>query len=343
MHIPENYMSPATCGIFDVVIIPIWVYAIKKTKDTKTKEKMPMLGLAAAFCFIAMMFNIPLPGGTTGHAVCGTLVAILFGGWPGGIALSVAFILQSIFFGDGGILAIGANCFNIAFVLPIVGFSLYRLICGNKPSLKKELLAAGISSYVAINVAAIFTGLELGVQPLLFSENGQALYCPYPIAISVPAMLEGHLTIAGLAEAAFTVGILAFVRKVAPNFGIQDLNAASGEGNQIAPLKKSPIIPVVIILAILVIATPLGLIAQGDAWGEWSLDDLSAMVGYAPAGMDGAFEWNAFIPDYSFGEIMPEWIAYILCAVIGVCILILIFRFVSLFMKKSPKNSGANS
>ena len=85
---------------------------------------MPLLGIGAAFSFLGMMFNVPLPGGTTGHAVGGTLIAILTGSPAAGcIAVSIALLIQALLFGDGGILAFGANCFNMAFILPYLGFS----------------------------------------------------------------------------------------------------------------------------------------------------------------------------------------------------------------------------
>ena len=90
MHIPENYLSPSTCGVLGAVMVPIWLLSIRKVRETVPREKLPLLGIAAAFSFLAMMFNIPLPGGTTGHAVGGTLIAILFGPYAACLAVSVA-------------------------------------------------------------------------------------------------------------------------------------------------------------------------------------------------------------------------------------------------------------
>ena len=73
MHIPENYLSPSTCAVMTAAMLPVWTYSIKKVKAEIPKVKMPLLGIGAAFSFLGMMFNIPLPGGTTGHAVGGTL------------------------------------------------------------------------------------------------------------------------------------------------------------------------------------------------------------------------------------------------------------------------------
>ena len=125
MHIPENYLSPSTCAVTTVAMIPVWATAVRKVRQSVPQEKMPLLGVAAAFCFLSMMFNIPLPGGTTGHAVCGTLIAILFGPWAAVLAVSIALAIQAVFFGDGGILAFGANCLSMAFVLPFVGYAVY--------------------------------------------------------------------------------------------------------------------------------------------------------------------------------------------------------------------------
>ena len=113
MHIPENYLSPSTCAVMAAAMVSVWTYSVKKVKEEIPKVKMPLLGIGAAFSFLGMMFNIPLPGGTTGHAVGGTLIAILTGSPSAGcIAVTIALLIQALLFGDGGILAFGANCFG---------------------------------------------------------------------------------------------------------------------------------------------------------------------------------------------------------------------------------------
>lgn len=325
MHIPENYLSPSTCAVTTIAMVPIWATAVKRVRETVPREKMPLLGVAAAFCFLSMMFNIPLPGGTTGHAVCGTLIAILFGPWAAVIAVSIALAIQAVLFGDGGILALGANCLNMAFVLPMVGFAVYSALKKRLPGDKGELIAAGVGSYVGLNAAALCAALEFGIQPLLFTDAvGNALYCPYPLSVSVPAMMLGHLTVAGLAEVGFTVGILAFLRSTVPSFGLTEGAADSDKA-----------VPVLALLCCLIAATPLGLLATGDAWGEWSLEDLSQMVGYEPSGMATGWEWSSFMPDYAVGS-LPEWVGYVLSAIIGVGLLIIIFRLLAGLAKPRP-------
>ncbi|MDP2044085.1 MAG: cobalt transporter CbiM, partial [Candidatus Omnitrophota bacterium] len=206
MHIPDGYLGPATCGFFYLVMLPIWAIASKIVKKTLKIKQVPMLAIGAAFSFVIMMFNLPIPGGTTGHAVGGVLVAILLGPWAACIAITVALVIQALLFGDGGITAIGANCFNMAFILPFTGYYLYKWISGNCPvNSKRRVIAAGVAGYLALNLAALFTGIEFGLQPLLHhTANGQALYCPYGLNVAVPVMAGEHLLLFGWVEAIVT-------------------------------------------------------------------------------------------------------------------------------------------
>ncbi len=324
MHIPENYLSPSTCAVMGAAMLPVWYMAVAKVRKQVPAEKMPLLGIAAAFSFLGMMFNIPLPGGTTGHAVGGTLIAILFGPWAACLAVSVALFIQALFFGDGGILAFGANCFNMAFVLPFAGYAVYRLLRQKLTSARGNLIAAGAGAYVGINLAALCAAIEFGVQPLLFTDAaGHALYCPYPLWISVPAMLAGHLTLFGLAEIIFTSGVLAYVQRTSPELLRAD---RAGSGKSLYALA-----------AALIVCTPLGLLAAGTAWGEWDPEELAGqdflgqVLGYTPAGMENGFSYEALFPDYSVTA-LPDAFGYILSAVIGTALLVIIFKVLASFL-----------
>jgi cobalt/nickel transport system permease protein len=323
MHIPENYLSPSTCAVMAAAAIPAVAVSAKKVKENIGKDKMPLLGVFAAFSFVAMMFNIPLPGGTTGHAVGGTLIAILLGPEAACLSVTVTLIIQALLFGDGGILALGANIFNIAFVLPYVGYAVYSLIKNHTKSKSGQYIGAAIGSYIGINAAALLTAIEFGIQPYLFKDaTGQALYCPYGLDVSIPAMMIGHLTLFGLAEVIFTVAVLSFVNATSPEL----------VKNQ-PPTKKSKTF-VGLLLGILVCLTPLGLLATGTAWGEWGLEDMVDIVGFTPSGMESSVlnDFSAICPDYTIGS-LPEWFGYILSAVIGIAIAVIIFKLISTLMK----------
>ena len=227
MHIPDGYLGPATCGFFYAVMLPIWTVASKIVKKTLKARQVPILAIGAAFSFVIMMFNVPIPGGTTGHAIGGTLVAILLGPWAACIAVTVALVVQALLFGDGGITALGANCFNMAFVLPFVGYYTYRLIsAGSQIGSNRRVIAAGIGAYIGINVAALCAGIEFGLQPLFHhTANGQALYCPYGLNVAVPAMLGGHLLVFGWVEVLVTALVVKYLQKQSPEL-LQSQEAA---------------------------------------------------------------------------------------------------------------------
>ena len=199
MHIPDGYLGPGTCGLFYLIMLPIWTAASAIVKRTLNAKQVPLLAIGAAFSFVIMMFNVPIPGGTTGHAVGGVLVAILLGPWAACIALTVALVIQALLFGDGGVTAIGANCFNMAFVLPFAGYYVYKIISYKSTiNSKRRVIAAGVAAYLGINIAALCAGIEFGLQPLFYhTVSGQSLYCPYGLNVAVPAMLGGHMLVFG--------------------------------------------------------------------------------------------------------------------------------------------------
>ena len=215
MHIPDGYLSPATCGIFYLVMLPAWSAAARIIKKTLKARQVPYLAFSAAFVFVIMMFNIPIPGGSTGHAVGGTLVAILIGPWAAMISITVALVVQALLFGDGGITAIGANCFNMAFVLPFVGYYVYRLIgIKSQKNSVRRAVAGAVGSYFGLVVSAAFTGAEFGIQPILYHTNdGKALYCPYGLNIAVPAMLIEHVVLFAWLEAIMTFLVIRYLQR----------------------------------------------------------------------------------------------------------------------------------
>ncbi|MBU4252584.1 MAG: cobalt transporter CbiM [Candidatus Omnitrophica bacterium] len=218
MHIPDGYLGPVTCGFFYAVMLAIWTIASKIVKKTLKVKQVPMLAIGAAFSFVIMMFNLPIPGGTTAHAVGGVLVAILLGPWAACIAITVALVILALLFGDGGITTLGANCFNMAFILPFTGYYLYRAISYKAPlNSKRRVIAAGLAGYFALTLAALFTGIELGVQPLLHPlSSGRAFYFPYGLKVSLPVMLGGHLLAIGWLEAIITGLVIKYLQKYSP-------------------------------------------------------------------------------------------------------------------------------
>lgn len=218
MHIPDGYLSPRTAGALYVLAAPLWALSLRSVRRSLHRRRVALLSLLSAFSFLVMMFNIPLPGGTTGHAAGGVLIAILVGPWAALMAVTLALGVQALFFGDGGILALGANSFNIGFVMPMAGYLVFRLFRGAAgPGDRRFAIAAAAGGYVGINIAAFLVAVELGLQPILHhSPDGTPLYAPFSLGVTIPAMVLPHLVVAGAAEAILTGGVAAFLGKYHP-------------------------------------------------------------------------------------------------------------------------------
>ncbi len=304
MHIPDGYLSPATCAAFYGGSAPFWWIALRRMRRGLNTHMVPLLSVFAAFSFIVMMFNLPLPGGTTGHAVGVGIAAIVLGPWASILAISIALVIQALLFGDGGITAIGANCFNMAILGSLAAYGIYRLVAGRAPiESPRRVLAAGLAGYLAINLSALAAAIELGLQPLLYRDaSGAALYCPYPLRIAIPAMMAGHLTVAGLAEMVLSGGVVAYLQRFEP--GLLRANEQRGLATK----------PLWVALAILAVLTPLGILAAGSAWGEWSVEEFVK----APAGMQSlAHLWSAPFAKYAPPFLKNAGVGYGVSAVLG--------------------------
>lgn len=218
MHIPDGYLGPTTFVLMYLIMIPIWLYAGYWVQKSLRSRQVPYLALAAAFSFVIMMFNVPIPGGSSGHAVGSALVGIILGPWTAVVTTSVALLIQCLIFGDGGVTAFGANCFNMGTVIPFVGYYAYKLISRNTPITSNvRILGAAVGGYLGLSVAAGVAGFEMGIQPLLeHTAAGVPLYMPYGLNVTVPAMLIGHMAFFSIVEAIVTALAFAYIAHSSP-------------------------------------------------------------------------------------------------------------------------------
>jgi cobalt/nickel transport system permease protein len=339
MHIPDGYLSPSTCAALYAVSVPFWYVALRRVKKFLATRLVPLLSVVAALSFVIMMFNLPLPGGTTGHAVGVALATIILGPWASILAISIALVIQALFFGDGGITTLGANCFNMAIVGSLVSYAAYRIVAGRAAlTSSRRVLAAALAGYTAINAAAFCAALEFGIQPLLFKDpNGAPLYAPYPLSIAIPAMMIGHLTFAGLAELVLSAGVVAYFQRTNPSLL---LLTAPGALPASAETRRAPtqstwrtVRPLMTALALLLVLTPLGILAAGTAWGEWSARDFSspqvrdeiaaasrnaAPPVQTPHGLERLYSvWTAPFPQYAPAFMRRRAVGYALSAMFG--------------------------
>jgi cobalt/nickel transport system permease protein len=326
MHIPDGYLSPQTCAVGFAVAAPFWYAAGSQAKKVVKTARVPTLAVLSAVCFLVMMFNIPIPDGTTAHAVGGVLIAILLGPWAAVIAISVALLFQALLFGDGGVLAYGANVVNMAVLLPFVGYAAYRVVAGRAElTSPRRVLAAAVGGYVGLNAAAVATAIELGIQPDLFhTANGTPLYSPYHLSQTLPAMLLAHLSVAGFAEAVLSAGVLAYLQRA--NLPLLRANHPGlGTDAAAGPHRVRPSTVAGVAVAVLALLTPIGLLAPGGAFGEDAPGDLDLAKVHLSVVPDGLNKWNGFwhhtvLGGYDFTDDAHPWLGYLVSASVGIAV-----------------------
>jgi cobalt/nickel transport system permease protein len=325
VHIPDGYLSPATCAVTGAAMVPVLGIASARVKRVVKDRHAPLLALGAAYSFLVMMFNIPIPDGTTAHAVGAVLIAVLLGPWAAVICVTVALAIQALFFGDGGVLALGANAFNMAFVMPFVGYGVYRLAARSTSlTSRRRALAAGLGGYVGLNAAAFCTAIEFGLQPLLFhSADGTPLYAPFHLAQTIPAMVLAHLTVAGAAELILTVGVVAYLQRA--NLPLLRINHPGivDTDEELTPTRGRPALRWALIgIGTMIILSPLGLLAPGTAFGESAPGDLGLGrygLRAIPSGLEhyNGFWKQTLLPGYGFSSGAHANLGYVLSAIFG--------------------------
>lgn len=215
MHIPDGYLSPQTYGPLYAIMLFVWQRASVKVKQTINKKNLPLIALSSAFCFVIMMFNVPILGGSTGHAVGSAVIAIALGPWAAAIAISTAVIIQAVIFSDGGITAIGANCFTMAFVMPFSAHYIYHLLAGKYEQFGlKQKISAAVAGYFSLILSALATAIIIGIQPIIaVSASGKPLYAPYPLQVTIPVIAAQNLLFFGFLEAGVTAIVCTYVAK----------------------------------------------------------------------------------------------------------------------------------
>lgn len=296
MHIPDGYLSPKTCIAFYGVMLPVWYVASRKAEKAVKINNLPLLALTAAFAFVVMMFNVPVPGGSTGHMVGTAVVAITIGPWASIVAISLTGALQALAFGDGGLTTLGANTFNMALLMSTSGYLIYEAIGYGRPGPFRKALAAGLAGYVATNISAFSAAIMLGIQPVIASgPDGRALYFPYPLSVSIPAMVVPHLLFFGPLEAIGTALAVPYIQRVnEARHAVADL---SGRRWGFWAL-----------IVFMIILAPIGLIATGSSWGEWGMEEFKTLIGYVPEGMKSLkIGWRGILPEYGLPSAVSSW------------------------------------
>ncbi|PTD94797.1 metal transporter [archaeon SCG-AAA382B04] len=202
MHIPDGYLDLWLCGIFYLLTLIVLSYSGYKARENLDEKKVPLIGVVAAAIFAAQMLNWPIPGGTSAHFVGGALAAILLGPYVGVLSMASVVTVQALMFGDGGILALGANIWNMALIDVFVGYLIFRLFKN-----KNKSIAAFLAGWIAITAASLFVGIQTGLSTIF----------KFQLQTTLLIMVIGH-GVLGIIEGAITASAYRYLIDVRPDF-----------------------------------------------------------------------------------------------------------------------------
>jgi len=324
MHIPDGYISPKTFVPASLIFIPLITYTFKKVKKSLDEQTLPLISSLAALSFVIMMINIPVPGGTSGHAIGAAVIAILFDPWIAFLSVSIVLLIQAMVFGDGGITTYAINALSMGFIASFTGFYTYKIL----KNLISEKVNYFVSGWLSIVLASLFVAVLLGIQPAIASDaSGHPLYFPFGLRVSIPALVGAHALFFGVVEGLFTLFTVTYFRKVYQTQTLQ-LKAIHSKNDIFVFLSG---------LLVAISLVPLGLLTNNPAWGEWDSGFFKEKLGSIPHGIQNLSEiYFAPVKDYSL-QGLSSVESYYLSAFIGVVVIFLLFFLLT--GKSSRKDS----
>jgi cobalt/nickel transport system permease protein len=199
LHIPDGFLNGATMATTAAASAGGLGAAIKIAGRKLGERQVPLMGMMAAFIFAAQMLNFPVAGGTSGHVIGAAMATILLGPWASVVIMSLVLSVQCLVFQDGGLLALGANIFNMAIVASLVAYATYR-VTGNVlgSGRRSQLIAGFAAAWCSVLLAAVACSLELSASAVA------------PLGVVLPAMAGIHALI-GVGEGLATAAVLSLV------------------------------------------------------------------------------------------------------------------------------------
>ena len=314
MHMADALVAPAVAATMYVASGVTTGISVKTLKKDENTAKLPTMAVASALVFAGQMINYTIPGtGSSGHLCGGMLLSALLGPQAGFLSMVVILAIQSLFFADGGLLALGANCWNMAFYGCFVGYYLiWRPIMRGKLFSVLGTKAAGRIRIILAAVLGCVLTLQLGAFSVVL-ETSVAGITELPFAAFVGIMQPIHLAI-GLVEGLITSAVLLFVYETRPEL-LMDVNTDQEKVRNKCSLKTTLVILAVVVA---VVGGGLSLVASSNPDGlEWSmfgngeagysenmgLDEENYGVSSSAADVAGSIqEKTAVLPDYAFSE-----------------------------------------
>lgn len=207
MHMADALISPSVGLTMWTVTAGLIAWCGRKVKATREDRLIPMMGVLGAFIFSAQMINFAIPAtGSSGHLGGGLMLAVLLGPYAAFLVMASVLTVQSLFFADGGLLALGCNIFNLGFFPTFIAYPLlYKVMAGTDRT--------GFRAWLAAIMAGI-AGLQLGALCVVLETTLSAISA-LPFSTFILIMLPIHLAI-GIVEGLATAAVIAFVARARP-------------------------------------------------------------------------------------------------------------------------------
>lgn len=206
MHIPDGFLNLPVILVTWVIAIGLIALALSRSQAEYQEKAVPLMGVCAAFIFAAQMINFPIPGGTSGHLLGGTLAGALLGPWAGSLVMVAVFIVQAVLFQDGGLTVLGANIFNMGLIGTFAGYYLYKAIrfAIGRNKLSGMVIGAAVAAWTSVIVGSLLCAIQLAISGTV------------PLTVALAAMATWHVLI-GIGEAVITVIALTFIWRTRPD------------------------------------------------------------------------------------------------------------------------------
>lgn len=207
MHIPDGFLSPQTYLPAYALAAAAWAWAAQGLRRTLDETTVPRLAMLTALAYALGLVMVPIPGGTSGHALGVAILALVFGLRASFIAYSLVLLLQSLLFGAGGITALAVNALAMGLCGAAAALGARRLL-----RRFGDTVSVAVAAWLSVVVPGVIVALVLGVQPLIAHRpDGSPLFFPFGLEVTLPAVLLPHLVI-GVGEAVLTVLVFRYVQ-----------------------------------------------------------------------------------------------------------------------------------
>ncbi|MDB5772117.1 MAG: cobalamin biosynthesis protein CbiM [Burkholderia sp.] len=207
MHIPDGFISPQTYLPAYAAAGLAWAWAARSLRDHLDEQIVPKLAALTALAYGLGLIMVPVPGGTSGHALGVAMLTLLFGVRLAFLSYSLVLLLQSLLFGAGGITALPINALAMGLAGAMITSVTYRVLRG-----VNETAAVAVAAWCSVMLSGLIVALLLGVQPLIAQrEDGTPLFFPFGFSIVLPAVLIPHVLI-GIGEAVLTLFVWRFAQ-----------------------------------------------------------------------------------------------------------------------------------